>query len=171
MNLSESVVACAFVYLAVVGVALSIIDFRTHRLPNLIVLPSYGVGIFSLGIAALLSGNATSFLRAIIGMVVLFTIYLVMALPQPRGIGMGDVKLAGLLGLYLAWLGWGSLAVGFFAAFLVGGVVSVGLLVFRRATRSTRIPFGPWMIVGAVAGALWGNRVASGYLELVGFAA
>ena len=64
--------------------------------------------------------------------------------------GFGDVKLAALLGLYLGWLGWSSVAVGAFAGFLLGGVVGVALIVARRgAGRKSRIPFGPFMLAGA----------------------
>ena len=64
----------------------------------------------------------------------------------PRGMGFGDVKLAGVLGLYLGWFGWGALVVGWFAAFLLGGLFSVGLLLAGRAGRKSGIPFGPWML-------------------------
>lgn len=169
MNLSESIVVAAFAYAAVVGVTLAIIDFRTHRLPNRIVLPSYVVGVILFGIAALLAADGLRFVQALLGMVLMFTAYFAMALPRRAGIGMGDVKLAGLLGLHLGWLGWGSVAVGYFCAFLLGGIVSIALLIMRKANRTTRIPFGPWMILGAVIGALWGNTVTSSYVTLIGF--
>jgi leader peptidase (prepilin peptidase)/N-methyltransferase len=169
MNISEGIVAAAFSSVFAVGIALSIIDFRTHRLPNAIVLPSYLVGFVLLGSAALLAGDGERFVRSLSGMLLMFTAYFVLALPRRQGIGMGDVKLAGLLGLHLTWLGWGSLAVGFFGAFLLGGIVSGVLLVLRRANRASRIPFGPWMIAGAVIGALWGEVTTRSYLTLVGF--
>ncbi len=78
------------------------------------------------------------------------------------------MKLAGVLGLYLGWAGWGQLAVGAFAAFLLGGVFSLVLIVVRRASRKSRIPFGPWMIVGAWVGILCGAELASWYLGLFG---
>lgn len=169
MNISDGIVVAAFSCLAAVGIALTIIDFRSHRLPNAIVLPSYLVGLVLLGSSALFSGDGERFLRALMGLVLMFTVYFLLALPRRRGIGMGDVKLGGLLGMHLAWLGWGSLTVGFFSAFLLGGVLSAVLLVLRRADRTTRIPFGPWMIAGAAVGAFWGEIVAGSYLALVGF--
>ena len=85
----------------------------------------------------------------------------------PAGMGFGDVKLAGLLGLYLGWVGWGAVLIGAFAAFLLGGVFSIGLLVTRRATRGSGIPFGPWMIAGAAVGIAVGRPVWDAYLGLL----
>ena len=81
----------------------------------------------------------------------LFVVYLVLALVSPGGggLGFGDVKLAGVLGLLLGWLGWGPVLVSVLAAFIVGGVIAVLLLLSRRASRSSHIAFGPSMILGA----------------------
>jgi leader peptidase (prepilin peptidase)/N-methyltransferase len=84
--------------------------------------------------------------------------------------GMGDVKLAGVLGLFLGWLGWSELLVGAFAAFLLGGVVALALLAARRVTRSSGIPFGPWMLAGAWSAVLAAHPLLFAYLHLVGLA-
>jgi leader peptidase (prepilin peptidase)/N-methyltransferase len=81
--------------------------------------------------------------------------------------GFGDIKLAGLLGAALAWVGWGALAVGGFGAFLVGGLYAIGLLIARRAGRGSGVPFGPWMVLGAVLGIAIGERAWSAYLGLL----
>ena len=158
----------AFLYLAAISMVLALIDVDTHTLPNRIVLPSYVVGIVLLGAASLLAGDAGALLRAGIGMAALWLAYLGMALAYPGGMGFGDVKLAGVLGLYLGWLGWGPLAVGAFAAFLLGGVFSIWLLAARKAGRKSGIPFGPWMLAGAWVGIFFGESIATGYLALVG---
>jgi leader peptidase (prepilin peptidase) / N-methyltransferase len=158
----------AFLYLAAISVVLALIDLDTHTLPNRIVLPSYIVGIALLGAASILSGDYGALLRAGIGMAALWLAYLAMALAYPGGMGFGDVKLAGVLGLYLAWVGWGELAVGAFAAFLLGGLFSIGLIIARKAGRKSGIPFGPWMLAGAWVGIFFGESIASGYLALVG---
>ncbi|HRP99217.1 MAG TPA: prepilin peptidase [Terrimesophilobacter sp.] len=158
----------AFLYLAAVSIALILIDLEHHRLPNSIVLPSYIVGILLLTAASLTAGDHPAILRAGIGMAALFAGYLAVALIRPGGMGMGDVKLAGVLGLYLAWCGWGQFAVGVFAAFLLGGLYSVVLLVIRRANRKTAIPFGPWMIIGAWIGIGLGAHIWAGYLASFG---
>lgn len=160
--------AVAFLFLASISVALALIDLDTHKLPNAIVLPGYVVGAILLGASSILSNDLESLGRAGIGMAAMFVGYLVMALAYPGGMGFGDVKLAGVLGLYLAWLGWGSLLVGAFAAFLFGGGFSVILLVLRRAKLKSGIPFGPWMLVGAWVGVFVGETTWGGYLALFG---
>lgn len=161
-------VLVAFLYLAAISVALALIDFDTHTLPNRIVLPSYLVGAVLLAAAGLLTADYQALLGAAIGAAALFAFYLLLALAYPRGMGFGDVKLAGVLGLYLGYLGWGPLVVGAFAAFLLGGLFSIGLLITRKAGRKSGIPFGPWMLAGAWVGIFFGKELAVGYLRLVG---
>lgn len=158
----------AFLYLAAVSIALALIDLDVHRLPNAIVLPSYIVAAVLLGAASLLNGDFEALLRGSIGLVILWVAYLLMALAYPGGMGFGDVKLAGVLGLYLGYLGWGELAIGAFAAFLLGGLFAIGLVVVKRVGRKSGIPFGPWMLGGAWIGIFFGNWVWSGYLSLIG---
>jgi leader peptidase (prepilin peptidase)/N-methyltransferase len=160
----------AFLCLAAISVALTLIDIDTHTLPNRIVVPAYGVGVVLLGAAGILSGDGQALLRAAIGAATLFLAYAAMAFGYPGGMGFGDVKLAGALGLFLGYLGWGQLIVGAFGAFLLGGLFTVVLLVLRRANRKSGIPFGPWMLAGAWIGALFGEPIARGYLALFGLA-
>jgi leader peptidase (prepilin peptidase)/N-methyltransferase len=160
----------AFLYLAAISVALALIDLDTHRLPDAIVLPAYPVGIALLALASWNPGGASDWpalVRAVIGGAALFAAYFVMLLAYPAGMGFGDVKLAGVLGAYLAWIGWGAFAVGAFGAFLVGGVFSIGLLVAGRATRKSGIPFGPWMLAGAAIGIGVGEWLWSAYLSVL----
>ncbi|GGB94086.1 prepilin peptidase [Cellulomonas carbonis] len=160
----------AYLYLGAVAVALALIDLDVHRLPDAIVLPSYPVVLALLALASWNPGGETDWpalLRAAIGGVVLFVAYFALAVAYPAGMGFGDVKLAGVLGMGLAWLGWGSLAIGGFAAFLLGGLYSLGLLATRRATRKSGIPFGPWMLLGAAVGMGAGEALFRAYLDLV----
>jgi len=159
----------AFWYLAAVGLALALIDIDVHRLPDSLVKPSYLVGALLLVVATAGGGAQWGvMLRAAAGAAALGGLYLVIAFVQPRGMGFGDVKLAGVLGMYLGWLGWGSLAVGAFAAFLLGGVWGVSLMAFRGAGRRTKVPFGPWMLLGAAVGIAWGEQLWQAYLGLLG---
>jgi leader peptidase (prepilin peptidase)/N-methyltransferase len=160
----------AFLYLAAVSIALALIDLDVHRLPNKIVLPAYLVGGALLGSAALITGDYERLLGAGIGLAALWLAYFLMAVLYPGGMGFGDVKLAGVLGLFLGWLGWGPLIVGSFAAFLLGGLFAVVLLVSRRVTRKGGIPFGPWMLLGAWVGIFAGDTLWSSYLALFGLA-
>jgi len=167
---ASMLVLVAALYFAAVSVALAGIDLDTHKLPNAIVLPSYLVVGLLLAAASVVVGDLGYLLRAAIGAAVLFAAYFVMALVYPGGMGMGDVKLAGVIGLMLGFLGWGTLVVGAFAAFLLGGLFGIALLVGRRANRKSGIPFGPWMLAGAWLGIFIGERVWNGYLGLFGLA-
>jgi leader peptidase (prepilin peptidase)/N-methyltransferase len=160
----------AYLYLAAISVALTLIDLDTHTLPNKIVLPAYAVGIALLGASALFAADYGRLLSAGVGMASLWLLYLAAALLYPGGMGLGDVKLAGVLGLFLGWLGWGSLFVGAFAAFILGGVFALVLLATKRVTRKGGIPFGPWMLAGAWVGILAGESVWRWYLALFGLA-
>jgi len=157
-------------YLAAISLALALIDLDVHRLPDAIVLPAYPVCAALLALASWNPGGEPSWGalgRAAIGGAGLLALYLAAALVYPGGMGLGDVKLAGVLGLCLAWFGWSVLAVGGFAAFLLGGLYAVGLVVARRAGRKSGIPFGPWMLAGAWLGIAVGEQVGDWYLGLL----
>ena len=141
----------AYLYLGVVGAALTLIDLDVHRLPDLIVLPSYPIAAVLLLVPTVVTGLWGALLRAVLAGLALFVVYLVLALVSPGGggLGLGDVKLAGLLGLLLGWLGWGPVIVSVLAAFVIGGVVALALVLTRRASRSSLVAFGPAMILGA----------------------
>lgn len=153
----------AFLYLGGVGIALALIDLDVKRLPNSLTLPSYAVGATLLGIAAVADSDAAAYIRALLGMLTLFAFYFLLAFIYPAGMGFGDVKLAGVLGMHLGWLGWGVLAVGGFLGFLLGGLVGGALMMAKRAGRKTAIPFGPFMLLGALLAILWGHDIAAAY--------
>ncbi|WP_194395687.1 prepilin peptidase [Microbacterium atlanticum] len=161
-----AVLVVAYLYLGAISVVLTLIDLDTHRLPNAIVLPSYVVGGILLTLASALTGDWAALLRGAIGLAALYLFYFVLRLVRPDGMGGGDVKLAGVLGLYLGYVGWGALIVGAFAAFVIGGVYGVALMALRRAGRKTAIPFGPWMILGAWVGLIAGEPIARWYVGL-----
>lgn len=165
-GIALALVIVAFLYFAAISIVLTLIDLDTHRLPNSIVLPSYLVAGILFTVAAALTGDWGSLLRAAIGMAVLYAFYALLRLARPGGMGGGDVKLAGVVGIYLGWIGWGALAVGAFAAFLYGGVFGIALMLLRRAGRKTAIPFGPWMILGAWTGVFAGEAVGRWYVDL-----
>lgn len=153
----------AFLYLAAVGIALAMIDLDLQRLPDALTLPSYPVGLALLGIAAWVDNEPRSYVHALIGMAALFAFYGVVWFIYPAGMGLGDVKLSGVLGLYLGYLGWGQLVIGAFAAFVVGSVVSIAIVMARGGNRKTRVPFGPFMLVGVLIGVYAGHPLAHAY--------
>ncbi len=157
----------AFLYLGVIGVALALIDIDVKRLPNVIVLPSYVVASALLLLAAVVGEDWRRLLHAAVGMAALYGLYFLLALAYPRGMGFGDVKLAGVLGLYLGWLGWAELVTGAFLGFLLGALWGGSLMLVRRAGRRSMIPYGPFMLAGALLAILAGDALADLYLGAV----
>ncbi len=115
----------------------------------------------------MLDGSWDAYLRAWLGGLALFAFYFLLAFIYPAGMGFGDVKLAGVIGLYLGWLGWGSVLVGAFLGFLLGAVVGVALIVFGSAGRKSAIPFGPFMLAGAFIAVMWGQNLSDLYATAV----
>ncbi|WP_341974329.1 A24 family peptidase [Microbacterium sp. LWO13-1.2] len=147
-------VLAVVVHLALLGIGgwLLVIDVRTHRLPNRIVLPTL-VALLVLVVAeALLTGQSRPLIGAVLGMLILGGFYAALRMVSREGMGGGDVKLAAVIGVVLGWHGWQALAVGAASAFVLGALYALVLMALRRADRSTRIAFGPWMIVGAILG-------------------
>ncbi|MEW2489387.1 prepilin peptidase [Streptomyces sp. NPDC048411] len=143
--------------LAPVAVLLATIDRRVHRLPDQLTLPLAGAAALLLGGAALLPEHAGSWTSALLGGLALGGFYLLLFLINPNGMGFGDVKLALSLGVALGWYGWAIVCAGGFAGFVFGSVYGFGLMILRRAGRKTGIPFGPFMIGGALLGLLLGG--------------
>jgi leader peptidase (prepilin peptidase)/N-methyltransferase len=159
------VVLIAYLYLAAISIALALIDIDLHKLPDALTLPSYPVAAVLLTAGALSAHEPFNLVRAAIGGAALFALYAVLWFVYPKGMGLGDVKLAGVLGMYLGYLGWGTLAVGAFSGFALGGVVGVTLMATGRATRKSKIPFGPFMLAGALGAVFFGARLAHAYVS------
>ncbi|WP_369020317.1 prepilin peptidase [Streptomyces californicus] len=150
----------AWLALTPVAVLLAVVDRRVHRLPDPLTLPLAAAAVLLLGGAALLPGAAGSWTSGLLGGLALGGFYFLLFLINPNGMGFGDVKLALALGVALGWYGWAVLFVGGFAGFLFGAAYGLGLVLLRGAGRKTGIPFGPFMITGALAGLLLGALAA-----------
>jgi len=142
--------------LAVAGAILGYIDARTRFLPSVIIWPTYAVVGAGLVAAAAATGEWGSLRRAAIAGAIGFAVFYVLWFAFPRGVGFGDVRLSGLLGLALGWLGWGEFASGLYGGFFLGSVVGIVLIATRVMTRKQMVPFGPFMLAGALAGVLLG---------------
>lgn len=140
----------AFGWLTVVGVALAFVDVAAHRLPDRLVLPAYPVVLAGLAVAALALGRPDRLVGAVAGGAALAGGYLVLVLLRPGQLGLGDLKLGGLLGLGLGWLGWSAVLAGSLLAFLLFAGCALALLATGRATRRTALPFGPFMLAAAL---------------------
>ena len=149
-------------YLVPVGVALSVVDWRTRLLPTWVIAPSYGVVVVLAVVAAWIGGDWDDLVRAGAGWLVAGGLFFLMWVIYPAGMGYGDVRLSGLLGIALGFLGWGELMVGLFASSLLGGLGG-GLLSMLRIVDRKAYPFGPFMLLGAVVGVLLGPAAADLY--------
>ncbi|MFJ2541306.1 prepilin peptidase [Microbacterium sp. NPDC087589] len=152
MDLRTVAVVTVHLALFVIACRLIAIDIRTHRLPNRIVLPTLAALVVLVIADAIASGESATMIRAAFGMVILGGFYATLRLLSREGMGGGDVKLAAVIGLILGWHSWQALAVGAASAFVLGALFSISLMMLRRADGSTRIAFGPWMILGALLG-------------------
>lgn len=140
----------AFLLLAVLGVQLSRIDFSLHLLPNPLVLLLLGGGLLLLAGSAALAPGWPDLLRALAGGAILFAGYLILGLISPGSLGMGDVKLAAPVGLYLGYLGWQQVLYGGLLGFVVGGVLTVLMLRLRSAEKLGETAHGPAMVTAAL---------------------
>jgi leader peptidase (prepilin peptidase)/N-methyltransferase len=148
----------AFGFFGALGVALAAIDIAVQRLPDPLTLPAYPILIAMLAIAALVSGDFAALGRAMLGCLALSGCFLLLALIRPGQMGGGDIKLAGLIGLVLGWLGWPALISGAALAFVLSAIVGLALLAARRVTLRSAMSFGPFLIGGAVLAALMSAR-------------
>lgn len=155
----------AYLYLAAISIALAAIDLDKLRLPDAIVKPSYAVALALLLPAAALGHDWRAIVRGLIAAAAMWIFFEIVAFFG--AMGGGDVKLAPLLGFYLGWLGWSAVAIGAFAAFVLGGLVGAGLMAARLAKRKTRIPFGPYMLAGAFLAVFAAAPIADWYLNLL----
>ncbi len=144
----------AWVCFAAVALLLAVIDLRQQLLPNRVLLPGTVLTLALLTLAAALDDAWPELGRAVLAGGASFALLLGMALLVPTGLGMGDVKLAALLGLVLGWLGWPVVLLGFFLGFVLQAALGLVLIAARRAGRSTEIAFGPALITGAFVAVL-----------------
>ncbi|MBG6226197.1 leader peptidase (prepilin peptidase)/N-methyltransferase [Arthrobacter sp. CAN_A2] len=140
-------VAC----LAAFGALLSAIDLRSKLLPNAVLVRFTAATIPLLLLAAGASGQWGGLLGAAAGATALFAVYFVLALVNPAGMGMGDVKLAAVLGLFGGWAGASAWLATLLGGFLLGGLGGLAVLLFRRGSRGSTFPFGPGMLLAAFA--------------------
>lgn len=155
----------AFMVFGGATLALTLIDLDHQLLPNRVLFPALGGAGFLLGIGALWDGSSAALLRGVLGGVAYFLGLLAFALIARGGFGMGDVKLALLLGLFLGYIGWGEVALGAVLAVMLGGIASVLLLVSRSKGRGAKFAYGPYLVAGAWVSIIWGERILEWYLR------
>jgi leader peptidase (prepilin peptidase) / N-methyltransferase len=158
----------AYLYLVCIAVILVSIGLDAQQLPDSIMLPSYVVGALLLMPAGAADSDWTASERAVIGVAAYGLIYLALALSYPHALALGDVKLAGLLGLYLGWVSWASLLVGLLAGFLIVGFGGTVFIAARRAdTRQLAIPMAAPMVVAGLGALFITAPIVNWYATLV----
>ena len=156
----------AYLWFVAVTVTLTLTDIDSQLIPNRILFPGTVVGVVALLAGSLVDGGAL--LRPLLGGVAYFALLFVLALVARGGFGYGDVKLGFLLGVFVAYPAWEVLTVAVLAAFLLGGLISLVLIVSRLRSRKDAIPFGPYLVVGAYVALAWGSTIADWYLNGTG---
>ncbi len=153
----------AYAVFAGACVLLTVTDLDTKLIPNRILGPSIAVGSVLLVGGWLAATESGSLVRSLGGGLAYFAVMYILALLARGGLGFGDVKLAFLIGIFAGYLSWGAVVVAGLGGFIIGGMVSIGLLLARTRGRKDEIPFGPFMTVAGVIAVLWGPQVISWY--------
>jgi leader peptidase (prepilin peptidase)/N-methyltransferase len=145
-----------------VAVALSVIDWHTRLLPRLVVVPATLAAVVVLAVVGLATGEREALVRALVAMVLARSFFWVLWFVRSAGMGFGDVRLAAPVGLVLGWTGWGALAIGVWASFVLFVVPALVVLLARRdrSLLKKSFPFGPFMVAGALVGLVWGTALA-----------
>jgi leader peptidase (prepilin peptidase)/N-methyltransferase len=153
----------AYLVLTAALLAISIIDLEHFIVPDRITAPLTVSSLVLLGVAAGADGDWSRFGRSLLGGLAFFAFLLLLNIINPRGMGMGDVKLSFSLGLFLGWLGWGQVFLGGFLSFLLGAVVGVALIATKVKTRKDHVPFGPFLASGTLITILWAAPILRWY--------
>ncbi|MFC0623937.1 prepilin peptidase [Kribbella deserti] len=163
LKLDWSAPLAAWLALAISGAVLCYVDLRTRYLPSAIIWPTYAVVALLLLGASAATGDWGAFGRAAAAGAVGFAVFYLLWFVYPAGIGFGDVRLSGLLSGALGWLGWSEMVIGVYGGFVLGAVLGVLLTALKVFDRKA-FAFGPFMLVGALAGVVLGEPVARAYL-------
>ena len=134
--------------LAYFGARLSIVDFKSHRLPNHLVSWFVAVEILIMGITGWIASDFARLLTALGVAAATMISYVLLYLLSRGSLGMGDVKFAFPLGLCVGWYSADYWLVAIFVSFLIAGLVAIIGLVTKRMTRKSRLAFGPYMFLG-----------------------
>jgi leader peptidase (prepilin peptidase) / N-methyltransferase len=154
------VVLAAYAVFGLSMVAISAVDLERWIIPNHIIYPTLALLIPLFVVSSAVDHRWGSLERAAISAVVAFLGFYALHLAVPKGMGFGDVRLAGVIGLATGWLGFGHAFVGFFAGFVLGAVIGIVFIVVSGGGRKTKIPFGPFLAAGAVLSIVWGSPAA-----------
>ncbi len=150
----------AFLVFAFSSIALCIIDYRHHLLPNRIIYPTLIASLILLTLAAAITGDWNFLLRAVMGMFAAWMFFFVVWLIKPQAMGFGDVRLALLVGLFTGWMSLANVFLGVFLGLLLGAVAGLAFVALKKVGVRDPIPYGPFLIAGAFLSILFGESIA-----------
>jgi leader peptidase (prepilin peptidase)/N-methyltransferase len=156
----------AYCFLAASLVAISAIDIEHLRIPSPIVYATAGLGVPLLVLASAGTHRWSALLAAVICGAVAFAAFFTLFYAVPKGIGFGDVRLAGLCGGFVGWIGYREAFVAFLVSFVVAGVPAAILLALHKVQRRTQIPFGPFIAAGTLITVLVGHPLVHAWASL-----
>jgi leader peptidase (prepilin peptidase)/N-methyltransferase len=162
-----SVALPAYLYLAAIGVTVAVMEFDVRRLPDSIILPSYVLSLLMLMPAGAVDADWRTAERALAGMLALVALFFALALAYPNGGGFGDVKLAGLLGIYLGWLSWTALFIAAIGSLFIAAAGGTAAIAVKHASRSVAVPLAPCLVAAAVLALFIAAPVSSWYGSLI----
>jgi leader peptidase (prepilin peptidase)/N-methyltransferase len=151
-----------YLFMVTVLIIVSVIDLQRQIIPNKVIYPAIPIGLAAMGIVALVHGDGWIILRSLIGLAIGGVPLGLVALLVPKGMGMGDAKLAAFTGIFL---GYHQLTALFFA-FLLGSIGGIALMLAGKKGRKSRIPFGPYLAAGALVALFWGPAIYNFYRGL-----
>ncbi|MCL4449129.1 MAG: A24 family peptidase [Actinobacteria bacterium] len=146
-------------------VCITFIDLSHRIVPIRILYPTLLISIILLGLAVTLGAGIHPIERAAISGLVAFGAFFTIHFISPSGMGFGDVRLAGLIGLFLGWISFPVAFIGFILTFFSGALIGVAFMIFRGYSRKSALPFAPFMALGAFLAVMWGKELANIYLH------
>ncbi|MHB8440042.1 MAG: prepilin peptidase [Acidimicrobiales bacterium] len=158
-RIGADVMLGAYCVLALGLLGISAVDLERYIIPSRMLYPTLGSVTALLLVSSAVDDRWGSMARAAIAGVAAFVAFFAVHLAVPKGMGFGDVRLAGVVGISAGWLGLGHAFVAFFAAFVLGAVIGTVVMLVSGGGRKTRVPFGPFLAAGAFVSILWGNPI------------
>ncbi len=138
------VVSCFFIIIFVY-------DLKHYIIPDKVVFPAIGIALIFNFLNILSAVGAAGFF------------FLIVLISRGKGMGIGDIKLAFLMGLFL---GWPNIIVALFLAIFLGAIMGIGLIISGKKTLKSEVPFGPFLTIGVFLALFWGEKIINFYFNL-----
>ena len=159
-HFGQHLLVTPFLVFLALAVAVSVTDLSHRLVPRTLLYGSLVLIAPLLVIVSAVDGTWHDLVIAVVGGAVAFVVFFVIWFAMPRGMGFGDVRLAGVIGLTVGYLGLVHVYLAFLSGFVIGLLFGLALMVGSSAGRKTRIPFAPALCIGAVIAILWGGTLA-----------